>query len=541
MSHVRRKPPLLPSRFGPTASLGISPRRLRCLAAAALAAFAIASLWIWLFARRPGTALRVVEGPHNEPPPPLQPYARPRPRLRIPHPRLGTLQSTADLPPSQFSRFTCAGDDNSVQAFRERVCVFNNVCYDATSDKFTFHAKKVRDPANPSETKFPTVLFDSSRGERVTFNEDGHGFVALWQTTDIFGADMSNTWGPEVTQDPLPSFTNPKQTVTLHNLHAVWSLWAYDDNLGHVLWEEMAGLFFAMSRMDVLTDDLIAMHYPSSLPERKLSKKFRDAFFPAISSQSPVNLKDYIADILKQHAKQSPAAAAATNVCFDQLLVGGNMRRFLHSVAWHNQGHEQMFKQLRDRILVHHGLNPRQVPRAHHIVVTNKTETNFRADDTVGARKRAIANLDEVVEFLREKYAKTVKVTSVEWHTLTVPQQLELMFSATVFVTPPGGVSMLLPFLPEGAHAIIMDYLENEVNNWYGTQVGDSISMEAPFWNHWPHVRKLYYQIRGVQDMVSDSASKGIDQVSWREGVSYVLDVARLEALVEQAFDAMEA
>ncbi|KAJ3140911.1 hypothetical protein HK100_008275 [Physocladia obscura] len=347
------------------------------------------------------------------------------------------------------------------------------------------------------------------------------------------------TWtsAPEIVDSPLPTITDPKNTISLPNLHAIWSLWAYDDNLGHILWEEMAGLYFAMSRMNVLTDNLIAMHYPYDLPTRKLSIKFRQAFFPGISKTQPVNLREYVSSVLISNGSGS----IAQNICFEQLLVGGNMRRFLHSVAWHNHGHEEMFRNLRANILTAHGIDPTSTPNeSHHIVITNKTETNFKADSTVGERKRAIANLDEVVAWIKDKYGPNIEVSCVEWQKMSVKDQLNLMVSATVFISPPGGVSMMLPFLPNGAHAIIMDYLENEPNNWYGTRVGDSISMESPFWNHWPHVKKLYYQIHGKQDMVSDSTSKTLDEVSWREGVSYVIDMTRLEGLLEQAFHTME-
>ncbi|KAJ3024318.1 UNVERIFIED_CONTAM: hypothetical protein HDU68_008235 [Siphonaria sp. JEL0065] len=455
-------------------------------------------------------------------------------KLRLPAP-LRTASNPLPAKP-EYSRFSCLGDDNRVSAFRERICVFNNVCYNYATDRFTFHTRKVTDKKT-GQSRNPTVLFDSTTGERTEFVEDGHGFVALWQTTDIFGADLQNTWGPQIENTPVPSHTSPSTTITLPNLHAVWSLWAYDDNLGHMLWEEMAGLYYAMTRMDVLTDSLVPLHYPWALPDRKLGIKFRNAFFSGISNTPPQNLRDYIYNTIMQDNTISDKRDV--NVCFEQLLVGGNMRRFLHAVAWHNHGHEPMFKSLRARILEKHGIDPTSVPTQHHILITNKTETNFKADQTVGSRKRAIYNLEQVMAHVKETYPG-VKVTCIEWQKHSVADQLKLVNSATVFISPPGGVSMMLPFLPPGSHAIIMDYLENEPNNWYGTQVGDSISMEAPFWNHWPHVKKLYYQIRGPQDLVSDSTSKSLEEVSWREGVSYNLDMGRLGALLQQAFDDME-
>ena len=38
-------------------------------------------------------------------------------------------------------------------------------------------------------------------------------------------------------------------------------------------------------------------------------------------------------------------------------------------------------------------------------------------------------------------------------------QQLRLLSRATIALSPAGGVSMILPFLPEGAHAILINYM----------------------------------------------------------------------------------
>ncbi|KAI8621861.1 hypothetical protein BC830DRAFT_1091919 [Chytriomyces sp. MP71] len=453
-------------------------------------------------------------------------------------------QEYAATTPQSHSFFRCTGNENKLEAYPERICAFENICLDVASGTFKYYAKPILLLNSTKEDPLlrkPTVLFDSRWGERVDFVENGQGFVALHQTTDFWGGNAENTWGPTemiYTKEGSPIVTDPEHTVVLDGLHAIFSHWAYDDNLGHVLWEETAGLFFAMTRMGVTTDRLQALHYPTPLPDRPLSVKFRDAFFSAISRLPPRTLADHVNDALRAHA--SSHAGAASHVCFREVLAGGNMRRFLQRFEWHNAGHEPLFRALRARILRRHGLAPRAVPARHRIVVTNKTESNFREDASVGARKRAIVNLREVVDMLRTRYPGA-EVDVVEWHKMEIREQLELMMSCTLFVTVPGGVSMMLPFLPEGAHAIIMDYYEREeAPNHYGTNQGESVSMESPFWNYWPHVKKLYYQIHGVEDLESDSDSKDLEEVSWREGVSYQIDLVRLAALTDQAFDGME-
>ena len=41
-------------------------------------------------------------------------------------------------------------------------------------------------------------------------------------------------------------------------------------------------------------------------------------------------------------------------------------------------------------------------------------------------------------------------------------QQLHLVGRATIAVSPPGGVSMILPFMPAGAHVILINYMTQE-------------------------------------------------------------------------------
>lgn len=100
---------------------------------------------------------------------------------------------------------------------------------------------------------------------------------------------------------------------------------------------------------------------------------------------------------------------------------------------------------------------------------------------------------------------------------------------------------MVLPFLPDGAHVIILDYLEREDDEMVGTKAGESVSMEAPFWNYWPHVKKLYYQVRTNESLKSDDPVKSLDEVSWRDEVSIQVDLSRLETLLEMAFEHMSA
>ncbi|KAJ1550550.1 hypothetical protein HK405_000327, partial [Cladochytrium tenue] len=61
----------------------------------------------------------------------------------------------------------------------------------------------------------------------------------------------------------------------------------------------------------------------------------------------------------------------------------------------------------------------------------------------------------------------------------------------------------------------------------------------APFWNHWPHFRKHYYQVFDRDLMRSDDPDRQLDDVSWRDEASVVVDLHRLDALMDAAFEEM--
>jgi hypothetical protein len=115
--------------------------------------------------------------------------------------------------------------------------------------------------------------------------------------------------------------------------------------------EELMTLWVTMLRLNIYTPDLVAMHGPfTQLPTSDRSKRFYDAFFPAITSQKPVDFNDYIKHVLNEPSlgllDSSENHKVATHICFDQLMVGGNVRRFFQRLEWHNYGHEVIIKHL---------------------------------------------------------------------------------------------------------------------------------------------------------------------------------------------------
>jgi hypothetical protein len=309
--------------------------------------------------------------------------------------------------------------------------------------------------------------------------------------------------------------TIPPQDVTyVKPLHILFRHWKIPKlNLGHFLWEDLLGSYASIMRLGLQDEDGIVMDLNGD--DGKLFQKFQP-FFKGITNKPVIGFETYMNTDLNQ----------TRHICFEQLQAGGATGVFQKEHRRYNIGREQQFRQFRDNILRRNGFDPEYVPKNHQIIVTMKTEKKF---------KRDIANLDEVVKFLRDTYP-TIETKVVDFAKLTIKEQLELMMNTTIYITPAGGVSMMAPFLPVGAHAIFMDF--HVTHPMYGFAKGESGSMEGAFWNHWAHIKRDYYQVRKEgEDYVFDH--KGAKDARWF--ASIIVKPARLKEIVDAALEDMSA
>ena len=91
---------------------------------------------------------------------------------------------------------------------------------------------------------------------------------------------------------------------------------------------------------------------------------------------------------------------------------------------------------------------------------------------------------------------------------------------------------MILPFLPEGAHAILLNYMlgAGEARR-HGECTGCSWSMEAELWRHIRHVHKQYYQVWGADDFARGKPGRD---------ATVQIDLHRLELLIGQSLHEMQ-
>ena len=103
---------------------------------------------------------------------------------------------------------------------------------------------------------------------------------------------------------------------------------------------------------------------------------------------------------------------------------------------------------------------------------------------------------------------------------------------------------MILPFMPEGSHAILLNYMvaigvartgtEQHGSHTRRSTKCDSCSwvMEAELWRHMRHVHKLYYQVWHGSDFVGGVAGRD---------TAVLVQLPRLGYLVRVALDAMNS
>ena len=248
-----------------------------------------------------------------------------------------------------------------------------------------------------------------------------------------------------------------------------------DNSIAHGLWEGFGSISYSMDRMNIPDQKSVIMHL-ENISNSILFRQYHQCVIPALTGNPMVQFETYVKSFKTKY------------VCFDSLIAGGQLSVFPRPQIRENHGREALFYNWRSKIIRYNRFDPDFVPRRHHIVITNKSHSIWTRPGS--KMHRAIVNLKEVASFIRLTYP-TIYSGVVEWHTVSIKKQIEKLLNKTILITLCGGVSLIIPFLPHGAHAIVMDYYVNKAAR--GFRTGESGSMEGAFLNHLSHVRKQYY------------------------------------------------
>ncbi|CAF5003839.1 unnamed protein product, partial [Rotaria sp. Silwood1] len=284
----------------------------------------------------------------------------------------------------------------------------------------------------PGSIKKP-VLFEPKLGHIYDFNINNHGFVGL-----VARAHHHESWGPIIVEEWLPS---SDKVPYLEHVHVLFMHWYVSFNPGHVIWEDIASTYFAMIRLNEYDRNAVLIEYRHFLNKGDQFYRMYENLVPAFAAKFD-SLDHYMINF------SSPL------VCFQTLIAGGAKSMFSIDNEPYTHGKERLLYDYRTAIPRYHGVNVSHLPTHHRIILVNKTRAWRRS-------LRAIKNLVEVKHFISSTYPK-IQLDVIDWNKFTFAQQMHELYKTTILITPCGGISTIIPFLPDGTHAIIMDFYVNK-------------------------------------------------------------------------------
>lgn len=368
--------------------------------------------------------------------------------------------------------------------------------------------------------------------------------VALLSASALFSADPLR-----VRLEPEGSQAPPESSRAWVNGTAVLvSQVAHDANLGHLLWEDSYAAWalaqaipsFAASPRMVLRQSCGEFHADSQSAAARC-RRLHAAFGKALSPHPPVGLKELGGRL----------GTASGEVCFRQLVAGTTPFGIIHHKG--STAHAVLVPQFRCALLTAHGLSCglgraaaiQQGRATIHIIVTRKASG-------VHGPERGICNPEEAAGWLRDAfdsgshqpeaaYGPLVRVRVIEWTSLgSVEAELKELSETSVVVSPCGGVSMMLGFLPAGAHAVISDYWSpGPAARPWDASSGSSEAMEGHVWALLPTLTVTRYEILDPATDVVLADGFSPDAAGFRNHACTVLQRDRLLRHVLEAVRGM--
>lgn len=238
------------------------------------------------------------------------------------------------------------------------------------------------------------------------------------------------------------------------------------ENFGHFIPDILLPIYSAMDAVDLVTNDVKLFRYKMKNPlgwscdyqvkvgRNKNAKRNCEMFYkklPPLVTRHPVTI-------------MKPKTEIPT--CFDTLFVG--MSQYSDDCMWSNapsekskwslcnHGRQKQFWNFRQNALRNMNVSL-QAPTKHKITITKRGD---------GVHKRSHwENFDEFVKTVQMRF-KDIEVSVVQWHTMSMVEQLKTISQTTVHVTPVGGVSVIGMFLPRWATQI-HPYNPKDTSEWY--------------------------------------------------------------------------
>ena len=337
-----------------------------------------------------------------------------------------------------FSDFRCVGQahndrEDGLKRAHKRHCVFHNVCHESGGGDNLLYFEDSSIMSSPKDSAFNAFNYDFYDGK--------------WVQLGPFEG-ITPVWGPQIVRNEFGINETFKfdRNASRYVLHQGWS----DGNPGHLM-ETMLALFglpqllgYEYSRDIRLLDASPSSNALADRKSVKLGEKHRKELLYSLSDHTPTFLSDL------------------GTVCFETLFVGMGTMSPQQAESYASiivpPMLQTMLLKLPEMWLSENkssttSINDPFVPERHKIVVLEKRKSSSKNDHwRIHSHGALIKVLNEL--FMKTGIAEVVNLCpyGVSWRT-----QIELVRSATIIVSPSGGISFLASFAREEAAIVLLD------------------------------------------------------------------------------------
>jgi len=397
-----------------------------------------------------------------------------------------------------FSSHHCIGVD-----FASRYCLFKHIYYDQHTNNFLYIVPK-------SQPRFP-VLYERN-GSLDDFPTEIVSFQAKFKK---FGAlPFSLVTVSEV----------PRSKLILHypGYSVLWQE-INEKNYGHFISDTLFPLFMVLYDFSFSLETL--QQFQVLIVDHCMDRNLTSSLVPFNCPPQPNCTKErflerYLTVFENQvkcwrYERLIPARVSKRYLHFPVLAIGGGGLATRPSEVMNeaNQGRSVYWWKFRQHIVSRVGglITP---PSKHKVVLVNKW-----------GKGRKILNIEVLYKFLRETLP--CEVVMYGGGLLSTSEEIILVSSATVFITPPGGISFSIPFLPRGAAVILV------AQNTFGNRkTGVGFIESDVLWRRLAYVRVFHYE---AEPEINENDPKGSDVKVVPEKLLLMVNKVLLESTLKSS------
>jgi hypothetical protein len=356
----------------------------------------------------------------------------------------------------QSSHMTCH------ETLGERSCHFRSICWDRVERTFIYYEE-------PGQ--LPLVHTATGYGSDWDIRKD---FVRVTNEGHQLPPDKGRFMPLKVLPGPIPG-DHVFAPETVH----VYFVSHYAENFGHAIGDDILPAFALQSMFGLLTHDvklLTPRDYAESAGSVGSAAHQRGRRFlhdlGKILSDHPIG-EMWNDTLYRPMVPSDPKSKDARHTCFTSLLAG-QAKLGIH------RDKDRYFSSFADYMIARAMMKFPSV----YAAATQK----FSGQRVVIIRKkgrRAVLNIDELAEHIRKTFL--VPVDIINPAEIKTQEQIAVMLTATLVITPAGGISFICPFVRARAPVIF-------VGHWSPTW-NHSSQLERHDWEPARHVTDLYYDV----------------------------------------------